>query len=405
MRETIRRNSESADGARSAILASLNPTETEYCGLINALGRTAAEDLKAPSHVPPYDVALVDGYAVRAADTSGATELTPVALGVLSDSPTRRLRRLEPETVVKVRAGGWMPAGADAVLPAGRLFRAPHDPQVHVMREAAPGENVSPAGYLAQAGEVIVERGTLIGPGEMAAAGAAGIAGIAVTRRPRAAIVTTGEGVVDVADDLSSGQTRNAARYQLAGMALECGCELGKLAHVRDGRKGIESALSDCAACDATLIALDPGTGVEFAVEALAAAGEVVFERVRMSPGGTAAAFGTVRGRPVFVLTAESSLEVFEALVRPGLLAMMGRREVDRRRGRAEVTANLRLDPAYCHYLRAFTRCLDGRWTTQPVTPHESGAGKWAQPDSLIFVPENTPDVRRGQNVEVILLG
>lgn len=383
----------------------MHPTETEYCGLINALGRTVADDLKASGCVPPRDTALVDGYAVRSADTSGATESTPVALGVLSDSPTRRPRRLEPGTVVKVRAGGWMPAGADAVLPGGRLFRAPNEPQAHAMVEAAPGDNVSPAGSVAQAGEAIVERGTLIGPGEMAASASAGIACVAVTRKPRVAIVTTGENVVDVADDLESGQSRNAARYRAAGMALECGCELGKLAHVRDGRKGIESAVSECAVCDATLVSLDPGTGAESAVEALAAAGDVVFERVRMSPGGSGAAYGTVRGRPVFIFLAESALEVFEALVRPGLLALMGRRELDRRRARAEVTANLRLDPAYCHFLKAFTRCRDGHWTTEPAAPHESGARKWTQPDSLIVIPENIPEIRRGQNVEVILLG
>lgn len=390
--------------AQSTLLELLKPLQTEYCGLINALGRTVSEDLKAPDHVPPCNTALVDGYAVRAADTAGASESSPAVLGVLSDSPSRRVRRLEPGTVARVRKHGWLPEEADAVVTAPRVFRQSGDPRIFVLGEARPGENVQPAGSFAEAGEVIVRMGTRIGPGEMALAAAVGAAGVAVTRKPRLAVITAGRELIDPADKPADGQARNVSRYQLAGMAMECGCELDRLEHAADGRAGIERAIHNCATCDAILVATNERLGTEPALGALQSAGELVFERVRMSPGGHSACFGFALGKPVFVVPEQWAVEVFEALVRPGLLAMMGRCETNRPLVFARAGANIRSEAGFTGYVRAVTDCAQGQITATPLSQVVLGGWKWAQPNSLIVIPENTQEIRRGNGVEVLLL-
>lgn len=383
------------------LLNIIKPLEKEQAGLINAFGRVLAEDVQTDYGLPASDVADTDGYAAIASDTRGASESQPRALSVLSESAPQT-KSLEPGTVMRVRAGDPLPADSDAVVPSAAAFRPANEPQVLVMVECKPGENVVKAGSQIPAGRTLIARGTAIGPCEMSLIARLGKPGVGVTRKPRVAIITTGASVVDVVDEIASGETRNAARYALVGMLLGSGCELGKLIHVRDGRIGLQRALADCGGCDAMLVALGSGDKHDVGIQALAESGKVYFERVQMEPGA-ASSFGMIGDVPVFVFPAEAALEVFEALVRPGLFAMMGRRDIERPRVMALLQATLKTDPGSCRYEKALTEFGDVL-TTTPLGSRAANIDAFTQPNSLIIIPENVDVARRGDMVEVMLL-
>lgn len=391
----------SLDRARGIMLDTSLPVGSEVTGIVNALGRTLAEAVATEHDVPPLATAARQGYAAIAADTVGATSESPRLLSVLASS-VHPLRQITPGTVVPVGPGDPLPPGADTVIDSANAYRPTDDPQVNVMAESAPGCNVRAAGTFASAGEVVIPKGTVIASREMGLLASLGRHGVRVSRKPRISIATTGAGIVDTVEETRPGEQRNSARYALVGMVLESGCDLGGLTHIREGRVGLERAMGN-GRWDALIVALGPSDKHDLAVAALRSAGEVGFERIGCSPC-SASAFGAVNGKPVFIVPSEWVLEAFEAVIRPGLLAMLGRAVLDRPSVQAKLRSTLRLNPGYRHYVRAITAFQSGDYVTKPIVPGTAGARPWTQPDSLIVVPENTESVRRGDSVHVMLL-
>lgn len=383
-------------GARVILSRFLLPIEREQAGIINAFGRTLAEDIISEKPVPEHDIATCGGYAVIASDTARATRESPKSLSVLSAS-TPNSKQLAPGTVMRVREGDPLPGGANAVVDPTHAYRPEHGPEVLVLGEVEPGQNVLQAGSTAPAGQLLLRQGTAIGAGAMEIIASVGKPGVPVRRRPRVAIITTGAGLVDIVEDMKPGQIRNAPRYALVGMLLDSGCDLGRLIHVRDGRVGLERAISDCSACDATIVAISSLDKHDSALEALANAGERHFDRVQIEPGG-GCAFAMAYDRPVFVTEGCFAIEAFEAIIRPGLMMMLGRDSIDRSRIKATLGATLKLNPGYGHYLRAHTRIEGDACVAKPMP------GGSSEVDSLIVVPENVEIIKRGESVEVILL-
>ena len=373
------------------------PVELEQAGIINAFGRTLAQDLVADAPVPPRDGAAKTGYAVIASDTTRATRESPKSLSVLSAaSPAGK--RLQPGTVMRVREGDPLPEGANAVIASADSYRPEQGPEVLVFVEAEPGANVVPAGSRSPAGEVFLRQGTAIGSVEMEIIASLGKHGVPVRRKPKIAVLTTGAGVVDIVEAMKPGQARNAARYALVGMLLGSGCDLGRLIHVREGRVGLERALADCAGCDAVIVALASRDKHDTAVEALANTGTRCFDRIQIEPGG-ACAFGIAGDMPVFVIDGASTLEAFEAVIRPGLMMLLGRESTDRPCIKAVLDGTLKLNPGYSHFVRARAHFESGACNAKPVPAHS------AETNSLIVIEQNVEIVKRGESVDVLLLG
>jgi len=382
--------------ARAVLARYMLPVEPEQAGIINAFGRTLAQDLASDASVPPRDEAAKTGYAVIASDTACATRESPRRLSVLSTASTFS-KRIEPGTVMPVREGEPLPEGADAVVATADCYRPEQGPEVLVFIETEPGANVVPAGSRLPAGEVLLRQGCVVGPVEMEILAMLGRHGVAVRRKPRIGVLTTGAGVVDILEDVKPGQSRNAARYALIGMLLDSGCDLGRLIHVRECRVGLERALAQCAGCDAVIVALASNDKHDAALEALSSVGTRCFDRVQIAPGG-ACAFGIACDTPVFIIDSASVIEVFEAIVRPGLMMMLGREPIDRPRLRAALNSTLRLNPGYAHFIRAHTLFEPQRCVAKPVTTQS------AETNSLIVVEQNVEIAKRGEGVDVILL-
>ena len=402
MREGVRRATVDARAARVIVLNSVSPLEKEQAGLVNVLGRVLADDVTAENGIPSFDTASTAGYALISSDTTGASRSEPRPLSVLSETASQTTL-VEPGTLVPVREGEVLPRGADAVVGARSAYRTPREPEVLVMAQCMPWDNVTRAGSSIRAGTLILSRGSVVGPGEAALLARIGHAAVPVTRRSRVGVITTGANVVEVADRLAPGEGRNSARYWLLGMVLAANCELGRLMHVREGRIGIERAISECVGCDAVVLALGHGERHDSALDAIAHLGSLRFERMLMEPA-PACAFGMIGSIPVFVVPADYVLEGFEALVRPGLMALMGRSDVERPNVKSRLQSTLRTDPGACHYERACTSYGDEGYVSVPINARDSGLEPWNQPNSLIIVPENIETARRGSLVDVMLL-
>jgi|YNPNPStandDraft_1061719.scaffolds.fasta_scaffold00001_49 molybdopterin biosynthesis enzyme len=390
--------------ARASVLYAAHFIGDEQTGIVNAWGRTLAETIQADSEIPYCDISCVDGYAARAIDTSGASDKTPRSVSILSDSALSPPKEILPGTVVRVRNGDPLPVGADTVIRLNNTYRPNGGPELLIIAECKAGENVQRTGTWVSSGEVLIEEGTLISGLEMGLLASLGRPGVVVSRKPRVAIVTTGAMATDTANNERGCIPHNGARYALVGMVLEAGSEIGRLIHVKDGRIGLERALAECAMCDATLVALGRTDRHDAALQALGNAGSVYFERVHVEPGG-ATAFGTVVGRPVIVMPADSVVEVFETLARPALLRMLGRSTIDRPTVIAASLSTLKLNPGYSHIIKA-RLCFgpDGP-TVKALSGKSDDIRPWMLPNALMTIPANVDNVKRGDSVKCLALG
>lgn len=380
--------------ARVVLSRFLLPLEIEQAGVINAFGRTLAQDIVTESPVPPHDSAARDGYALIATDTLGTTPDNPISVSVLSSSHPRG-KKLEEGTAMRVRKDDPLPDAADAVVESASTYRPDNGAQLLILAEIAPGANVIPAGSTSTAGRVLLTQGIAIGPCEMEVIAALGLHGVPVRRRPKVSIVTSGADIVDSFGDLDPGERRNAARYALVGMVLGAGCELGRLIHVKDARIGIEKALGQCSGSDAVIVSISSREKHDLSLEAISAAGTRHFDRVQMEPGNCG--FGIAHDRPAFAVENRYALEAFEAVIRPGLMMLLGRQNLDRPKVTATLDTTLKRNPGSAHYVRAVTSIRGDATVSEPCADQ-------TLPNSLILVPENEEIVKRGETVEVILL-
>ncbi|MEN6358125.1 MAG: molybdopterin molybdotransferase MoeA [Armatimonadota bacterium] len=386
--------------ARICVLESINETGTEQTGIINTFGRTLAEPIMRGAIRSVCDIALTDGYAAHSSDTIGASDKHPCSLGILAESISPE-KVLEPGTAIVVHTGDCLPTGADTVVPSEKTYRPDGGPEVLILAEVKPACNVQSTQAHDQQDTVMITKGTVIGPGEMSLLAHLGKPGICVRRKPRVAIITTGADVVEIVEKIKPGMTRNKARYEIVGMIMEAGCDLGRLIHVRDGRIGIEKAISESLDSEIIVVSLGDKDKHEIAVNALANLGDVRFAGIHISPG-LATAFGMVEGRPVFITSGSYALESFEALVRPALQKSLGRAEIDRRIVSATLGEPLRLVPGSTHYIRSNTIYKNGCYETHPIT-----SGRVQQNNCINSIAIATPEIsslKRGDKVNIIML-
>ena len=380
--------------ARAILSRFLLPLEIEQAGIINASGRTLAEDILTHSPIPPHDSAAKDGYAVIAADTAGASPSSPRTLSVLSSSQPAG-KTLEEGTAMRVRKDDPLPENADAVIEPASAYRPDDGAQVLILAETTPQTNVIRSGSVSSSGHVLLGQGIAIGPCEMELIASIGRHGVPVRRRPKVSIITSGSDIVDSFGEIAPGERRNSARYGLVGMVLSAGCELGRLIHVKDGRIGIARALGQCSGSDAVIVSISPRERHDLSLEAVSSAGARHFDRVQMNPGNCG--FGIAHDRPVFAIESRYALEAFEAIIRPGLMMLLGRQSLDRPKFTAVLDSTLKLNPGCPHYIRAVTTLVNGAMHAKPTSDN-------ALPNSLILAPENVEVVKRRETVEAVLL-
>jgi len=292
----------SFDEARRRLDAAATPiARTDRIPLASAGWRIAAEDILSPIDVPPFERAAMDGYAVIAADTATASGNAPVRLRILDRIYTGQT----PATTVargscaEIATGAPLPAGADAVIMVEQTTRA-GESAVDINENAATGQNIGRRGGDITIGASVLRRGDLLNPGRIGAVAAIGRSDVAVYARPRVAILSTGNEVVEPGTTLAPGQIFDVNRFTLTAIVNAHGGVADPRAPAEDSVAALSAALDACAGAD--IIVFSGGSSVgerDLIVDLIAARGELVFHGIAVKPGKPTG-FAYVHGRTPF---------------------------------------------------------------------------------------------------------
>jgi molybdopterin molybdotransferase len=381
------------------------------------LGLVLAERIIAPEAVPPFANTAMDGYAVRAVDTAGAGESTPVRLRVVGElaaghAPTVAVGQGE---AIRIMTGAPMPDGADAIVMVERTTREGDD-GVSVTLAVEPGQHVRRAGGDLEAGDVVFEPGAVLGAARIGVLATVDARRARVFPRARVGVLSTGDELVD-SGPLSPGKIRDSNRPMLLAQLAGAGATPIDLGSAHDDEDVMTATLADAIErCDAVITSGGVSVGdfdyVSDALERIAAddttgASRVDWYQVAIKPAKPLC-FGMLRGTPVFGLPGNpvSSFVSFELFARPALLEMMGHDDIFRPHvvARAEQPMPRRRD-GKLHLDRVVVRVEDGRYVATGVRSQESNAlAASAAANGLALLPDGD-GVAAGDDVTVMLIG
>lgn len=380
------------EAALALVLERARPLPAEPVALADATGRVLAEPARAAVDLPPFPSSAMDGFAVRAADAPG--ELSIVEHIAAGRPATRALAAGE---AMGIATGGVVPAGADAVVPIEVVVQT--DNRVAIPQSVVQNDNVRPRGGDVRAGEVVVEAGTRIGPAQIGALAAAGVAEVRAARRPRAAVLSTGTELRAPGEELGPGQIYEANSYLLAAALAGAGAEVERLHAVADDedehRRALERGLEHDVLVTSGGVSVGPHDLVRRVEGELGV--EEVFWRVAVKPGkpvsfatrGETLVFG-LPGNPV------SSLVACVLFVLPALAKLQGEHDPGPHWERAELSSSLRRGAGRDELVRA--RLEDGR--LHPVSGQDSHMiARAAGASALVLVPRGEGELAAGENV------
>ena len=397
----------SVDDALAAVLARFTPLPPEDTPILSALGQVIAEDVVADFDVPPLTNAAMDGYAVRAQDTRGATADRPVRLRVIEDLPAGRCasQPVTPGTAIRIMTGAPLPDGADTVVQfelTGEGAGRPRGDEVEIHAEAKPRVNIRQAGEDLAAGRVTLPAGTLVRPGEVGLLATMGRASVRVHRRPRVAILSTGDEVLEPGQPLAPGKIYDANSFTIAAMVQRAGGVPLRLGVARDDVDELVRRVEQLERAD--LLVTSAGVSVgdyDVVKQALNRDGQVTFYQVQMRPGRPLA-FGSLAGVPLLGLPGNpvASAISFELFGRPAIMRMLGRRGWERPAMRA------RFDGEIDNYdnRRSFYRVRVEGGVARLTGPQGSGIlSSMAMANGLMVIPEEVRRVEPGDEVTIRL--
>jgi molybdopterin molybdotransferase len=415
----------SVEEASAYILKHFHPLEAERVPILDALDRVLAEDIVADIDVPPFENSAMDGYAVRAEDIASASPQQPVTLHVIGDVAAGYIapRAVEPGTAMRIMTGAPLPPGADTVVrfeetsEGVQARRAePRRDTVDILKAIRRGENVRAAGEDIHAGEVILPKGTIVRAAEIGVLASLGKKEVSVHRRPRVAILATGDELVAIDEPIAPGKIRNSNEYTNAAAVLKAGGIPIRLGIARDNIDDLTAKIRAGLDADADLFLTSAGVSVgdyDMVKDVLNAEGEMQFWQVRMKPGKPLA-FGVLRGNaehrrevPLIGLPGNpvSAMISFEVFARPAILTMLGKTRLARPSVRATLLEDVENTANRRNFIRVVVEKRDGGYTAR--TTGEQGSGiltSVSRANGLLIVPEDVTLVRQGTVVEVQML-
>jgi len=393
----------SIEEARRHVLEHTSLLGPEQVDLDDAIGRVLAEDAVAPNPVPPFDCSTMDGFALRAVDTTDA----PVALRIVDEARagTGAGAHVDAGMAIRISTGAPIPVGADAVVP--QEYTSADNGSVTIEKQITAGSDVRVAGGDIPLGSVVLRAGTpLTGP-EIGVLAAVNIARPSVVRRPRIAFVSTGDELTDPGPALKPGQIRDANAYALSAAARLAGAEVVSRVRVGDDREATIAALAKAmpgADILATVggVSVGPHDHVRPALEALGAT--EVFARVSLRPGGQICFYMAPDGTLCFALPGNpvSATVAFRLFVVAAIDALLGRSRTTRRTtATAAVELPGRIGRTTAVRCRAELR-PDG-WYVAPSQSHQDShvLTSLLDIDAFAFVPEDRISLQAGEMCDV----
>lgn len=393
--------------ALDQVLEDLPRVGGEQVPLAAARGRVLAATIAAPRDVPPFRNSAMDGYAVRSADVAAASA-APVLLRVLETVAAGSVAR-QPVglgTAIRIMTGAPMPIGADAVVRVEDTAEAVDGVAVRVAVSA--GSNVREPGEDLRAGESVLAPGRLLRPADIGVLASLGLSMLRVARRPRVAILSTGDELVDVGEPLGAGQIFNSNAYTLAAAVEEAGGEPILLGIARDRPDLIRAAFADAVTADMALSTGGVSVGsFDYVRNILVALGyEERFWKVAQKPGKPLT-FGRCGRTPVFGLPGNpvSSLVCFYLYVLPALRTMMGLDRVHLASAAATLEEDVRKAPGLTEFVRCSLHGPPEAYRARSTGTQSSGVLRsLSLGDALIVGPPEAARIEAGARVRVVLL-
>jgi molybdenum cofactor synthesis domain-containing protein len=393
----------SLDEARKRIDAAVRPIDrTERVALAEASGRVLAEDVVANADVPPFARAAMDGYAVRAQDTAGASKEHAQVLKRVETLYTGQVtqRTVGAGECIEIATGAPMPPGADAVVIVedtdGEASGA-----VRVFAAVQPGQHIGRQGADIRSGQRVLHAGTTLTPSRVGAIAALGLDHAAVYARPRIAILSTGNEIVDPGGPLAPGQIYDVNRFTLAAVAAEHGAEPVTYRTANDTLEDLSRALD--AALQEDVLVFSGGSSVgerDLILDVLGARGEVIFHGIAVKPGKPTA-FGRVSGKLFFGMPGypASCLTNAYILLAPVLRRMARLAPQVVRSVNLPLSATITSAPGRHQF---YTVRIVGREAV-PAFKSSGDITSMSQADGYIEIPATESAVDRGTIVEVKL--
>lgn len=400
----------SVSEAREKVLASIKGIKCgeERVPLISALGRILARAYTAPSDLPPFARSTMDGFAVRARDTFGAGESMPALLDItgevlMGQAPPQPLGAGQ---CMRIATGGMLPEGSDAVVMVEHTELLT-SVMLAVHRAVAPGENTILPGEDMKAGAEVLPAGHRVRAQDIGALAALGQIDVTVMKKPRVAVISTGDELVPPENEPAAGQIRDLNSSILAALVADSGGEATTLGIVPDRAEALLFALK--AAKNYELVILSGGSSAgarDHTAAAIGSLGEpgVLFHGVSMRPGKPLI-FGVVGGRPYFGLSGNptSAMVGFLLFVRPLLLQLSGANDTAIP-VRARVERNLSSASGREDYVRAVIYEKDGELWARPLFGQSNLISTVVHGNALLRIPQNSEGVEPGEMLEAILL-
>ncbi|MDY7034326.1 MAG: molybdopterin molybdotransferase MoeA [Thermodesulfobacteriota bacterium] len=380
----------------------------EKVDILSSFGRVVAEDIYSGWDVPSFDNSAMDGYALKSSDIKEASRERPTVLKIIEEIPAGQMykRIVCNKEATRIMTGAPIPPGADTVVPIEHTER--DKDEVRIFKESKKDDNIRASGEDVRTGDLVISKGTVLRPAEVGMMASVGRAFVHVYQMPRVAIISTGDELVDVDNELTKGKIINTNRYTLMSQVRECGGVPMSLGIAGDTEEEIEKKFGEAAHADVIVSSGGVSVGdydlVRVVLKKMGA--EMKFSRVAMRPGQPLT-FGLMEGRPVFALPGNpvSSMISFEQFVRPSLLKMSGFRKIFRPVVYALLQEDISQKPGRKCFLRCTVSLKDHNYCVRPTG--EQGAGilmSMVKSNGLLVLPEDKTDLKAGDKVRVQLL-
>jgi molybdopterin molybdotransferase len=394
-------------------LLQVPPVGTEQVSTTRARGRVLAEDLYSKVNLPHFHRAAMDGYAVLARDTFGASASLPAYLKLVGTVEMGKevTRSLGKGEAMRISTGGMLPPGSDGVVMVEYADEVGDD-MVEVHRGVSPWQNVIQIGDDIKQGNLVFSRGRRLRAHDLGALTGIGISSLSVYKRPRVVLISTGDEIVEPEVEPLPGQVRNINQHSLAGLIEECGAELNDFGVIRDDRTALIQALQRALQA-ADLIMLSGGSSVgarDIALDAILALPDstIVFHGISVSPGKPTI-FAKAGSKPLLGLPGYpvSALVIFDLFAAPLIRALGGEDAGSACRphktARAVLRTNVASQTGREDYVRVSLEHVDGKLYAVPL-PNKSGAiFTLVKADGMIRIDLNQEGIEQGEEVEVIL--
>jgi molybdopterin molybdotransferase len=401
----------SVQQALQQILKNFNPLESENVPILNSSQRVLYHRIQAEDAIPGFTNSSMDGFAVRSADLVAAGKDSPISLTVIEDIPAGSVPHCTVSSgqAARIMTGAPLPEGADAVVPVENTAPIPDSRSVWILSPAAPGQYIRQQGQDLHAGQVILEPGRILQPQDMGMLASLGRSEVAVYRRPRIGLFSSGDELVAPGQPLGPGQIYDSNRYFLAGLLTEAGAEVIHLGTARDDPAKITQLLAHSAAAKVDLIVTSAGVSVgvyDFVRQVIETNGKLDFWRVNMRPGKPLA-FGSFQGIPLVGLPGNpvSAFVGCTVFILPIIRKLTGQPPLSRRSVRVILNEAIESDGRES-FLRAQVGYLDGRYTAS-LSQHQGSGNLFSLvlANALLIIPSEVKSLPAGSEVEAWLIG